>query len=262
MKVLITGGSGIIGRGLAEKLLASGHEVLVYDIGRETMPAGARFVEGDVTDFDWLAGAAEGCEVGIHLAILSGTSRPADVLSVNVLGAYGFLQAARGAGFRNAIIVGSAPVHLPAPAHDDGVLGPTEGVEHPYDLSKTLQEVVARDFHSHGLPVMCLRLGHVVRGKEATDLDGTVSLKDEHYCRGGWAAIEDVIEACAAALTVAPNPDKFEIFSVVGSRSAREGFRVAATEARLGMRFQFDFAAYERDRPVNDPAGRARDSGA
>lgn len=245
MTILITGGNGSIGVALTERLLASGHEVVVYDIAGDEVPVAARFVRGNVADVLGLVAAAEGCDAGIHLAILSGDSRPTDILSVNVLGAYAFLQAARRAGFGNAIMPGSAPVHLPTSPQDNGGPGRTESLDHPYDLSKALQEMIARDFHAHGLPVMGLRFGHVVRGREGTNLEGTTSLAEEDYCRGGWVAVEDVAEACAAALQLTPDPEVFEVLDVIGARAARERFRVADAEARLGMRFAFDFAKYE-----------------
>jgi nucleoside-diphosphate-sugar epimerase len=245
MKVLITGGGGVIGLALTERLLASGYEVVVYDIKGDQVPAGARFVDGDVRDIDRVAAAGRGCDAGIHLAALAGDASAADIMSVNVLGAYAFLMAARRAEFRIAIVVGSAPVHLSASKEDDGILGPTKGSDHPYDLSKVLQEVIGRDFHSHGLPVVCLRPGHVVRGQEEMTLEGAVRLSEETYCRGGWVALEDVTKACAAALRLRPDPDTFETLNVVGARGARERFRVATTEARLGIKLEFDFAAYE-----------------
>jgi nucleoside-diphosphate-sugar epimerase len=244
MKVLITGAGSIIGRALTATLLATGHAVVAYDLRGEDMPTGATFIKGDVMDFSRLAEAARSCDAGIHLATLAGESRQADILSVNVLGAYGFLQAARGTGFCNAVIAGSAPVHLPQSEHDNDLCAPTESSDHPYDLSKVLQDVIGSDFHRHGLPVMVLRLGHVVHGREQTTLEGNIPLAEEPYCRGGWVALEDVTTACAAALTLTPDPDMFEVLSLVGARSGRERFRVAATEARLGIRLQFDFAAY------------------
>ena len=54
MRILVTGGAGFIGSHVAERLLELGHQVVVLDdlsTGRsENIPAGARFVKGDITD--------------------------------------------------------------------------------------------------------------------------------------------------------------------------------------------------------------------
>jgi nucleoside-diphosphate-sugar epimerase len=246
MKVLITGGTGDVGSELSARLVSSGHDVVVYDLKKESLLAGIQFVEGDVRDFKRVALAADGCDSGIHLASLAGTSDAEDIVSVNVLGAFSFLVAGRRAGFRNSVVVSSAPVHLAPSEWDNSLLLKTSGGDdHVYDLTKALQEVVARDFHSHGLPVICLRFGHIVLGEEETNLRRSISLRDEEYCRGGWVALEDVVDACIAAVETPRTTPTFEVLNIVGSRGARDRFRVAAAESRLGMKLRYDFAAYE-----------------
>jgi hypothetical protein len=50
----------------------------------------------------------------------------------------------------------------------------------------------------------------LVTVKNWDDLDGqnllrSISLRDEEYCRGGWVALEDVVDACVAALQTMRN---------------------------------------------------------
>lgn len=249
MKALITGASSRIGVGIAERLVQDGHAVVAFDVDGACVPASCEFVRGDVRDFNALADAAASCDAGIHLAALAGKTAPEDIVSVNVAGAVGFLLAARSANFSCAVLASSAPVHLGTDqAGGDMLLPSSGGVDHIYDLSKALQEVAGRDFHGHGLPCLCVRFGHVVDGHRGVTLDEGTSLADEDYCRGGWIAIEDVVSGCVASLTLTPNPDEFEVLTLVGSQSGRDRFDVRRTELRLGMRLAFDFAEFDGTR--------------
>ena len=247
MRVFVTGGSSDVGYFLAQKLVADGHGVVAFDITDRSDPVdGVEFVEGDIRDFAAVRHAAGDCDTGIHLAVCAGESSAEDIMSVNVSGAYAFLMAARTANFRSSIVASSAPVHLAPDAPDDNMLLRTSGDDdHVYDLTKALQEFIARDFHSHGLPVLCLRFGHIVWGKEETNLDSPIPLREFDYCRGGWVALEDVVTACASALQIAPDVDSFEVLNLVGSRTARDRFDVSKTEKRLQMNFEYDFSNYE-----------------
>jgi nucleoside-diphosphate-sugar epimerase len=69
MKVLVTGGSGVLGRALISKLLEQGREVIVYDLKPppQVHPK-LVFIEGDVRDKQKVTKACKGCEIVFHLA--------------------------------------------------------------------------------------------------------------------------------------------------------------------------------------------------
>ncbi len=247
MKALITGVSSSIGIAVSNRLLEAGHQVVGIDIRTPaSSPNGLEFVAANVRDIDALMIAAGGCDTGIHLAVNADASRPTQIFDTNTAGAYNFLRVAQDIGFRNAIIASSAPVHLSAAgAATDTTLATSTTEDHPYDLSKLLQEAIARDFHSHGVPVMCLRFGHVVLGAQGVNLDDKTPLAELTYCRGGWVSLEDVASACALALDVSPSAETLEILNVIGAKAARRQFSTAAVEQRLNFTFAHDFAAYE-----------------
>lgn len=247
MKTLITGVSSRIGIALSAQLLAAGESVVGVDTRQpEGAPPRLDFLEADVRDSNVLNIAANGCDNGIHLAVNADQTRPTDIFETNVVGAYNFLTAAQNNDFSNSIVASSAPVHLnPDIVETARQLPSSTGPDHAYDLSKALQEAVARDFHHHGTPTMCLRFGHIVLGQRALNLDSPIPLADFDYCRGGWVALEDVVSACAGALSVSPSSERLEILSIVGSKSARKRFKIDLVERRLGFSFTYDFADFE-----------------
>lgn len=242
MRVLVSGGNGAVGGPIVSELIASGHDVVVYDRTANGAHPDATTIVGDVCDQAELAAAASTCDAGIHLAALSGEAEPREILNVNVIGAYNFFHAGLSAGLSGVVLASSIPVD-PAPVHSSASyhLRASEARDHVYDLSKLLQETVGRDFHRFGLPVLCLRLGHIVHGGAETNLDDATPLAQLTYARGVWVAIEDVVTAFVAAVAKCGQVEEFETLNIVGSVTARDRFDVACAEQRLGLKFRFGF---------------------
>ncbi|MEZ5512880.1 MAG: NAD(P)-dependent oxidoreductase [Steroidobacteraceae bacterium] len=69
MRILVTGGSGFIGRCLVEELAKAGHELVNLDLCRPEWPAPfARSFIGDVRDRELVREAMSGCSAVFHLA--------------------------------------------------------------------------------------------------------------------------------------------------------------------------------------------------
>ena len=94
MKILITGGSGFLGKALAEDLINCGHDIIIYDT-RKSEQYSAITVVGDVRDSRMLTKASRGVDVICHLAAEHRDDvRPISLYyDVNVGGAQGVINA-------------------------------------------------------------------------------------------------------------------------------------------------------------------------
>jgi uncharacterized protein YbjT (DUF2867 family) len=91
MKVLVTGGSGVVGEGVIAALLERGHEVRLFTrhAGKDAArwPRGVEAREGDVASAASMRGAAAGCDAIVHVAGIEEETPPAATYEkVNVLG--------------------------------------------------------------------------------------------------------------------------------------------------------------------------------
>ena len=100
MRVLVTGATGYVGRTLAGRLEADGHEVVRFSRG----------TGGDVRDRDAVGRATEGVDAVCHLvAILDGTD--AEFEAINAQGARNVVEAATNAGVRRFLLMSAAGVN-------------------------------------------------------------------------------------------------------------------------------------------------------
>ena len=78
MHVLVTGGTGFVGRNLCEELASRGHEVtaLSRHPDEKPTPAGVETVEGDVEDYDSLVGPVAAADAVVNLVALSPLFKP------------------------------------------------------------------------------------------------------------------------------------------------------------------------------------------
>ena len=121
MTILVTGGSGFIGRALVRRLLARGETVRVLD--RHRGPAGTTSIEGDIRDPALVERAVEGVELICHLAAEHRDDvQPASLYDeVNVTATRHLVEAAARAGvgkilFTSSVAVYALGVDLPSEA--------------------------------------------------------------------------------------------------------------------------------------------------
>src|SRR5216683_7758294 len=125
MHVLVTGGTGALGRQVTRRLLESGHRARILS----RRPAdGVDWVQGDLVTGAGLELAVKDIDAIVHAA--SDAISPRKYQATDVLGTRRLLAMAREAGIRHAVYI--------------SIVG-MEGVEYPYYKSKLAAEAVMRE---------------------------------------------------------------------------------------------------------------------
>jgi len=109
MRVLVTGGTGYLGRAVVQALADRGHTPVVFARSASTGGLPGVAADGDVRDLTALTHAAEGCEALCHLAALVSLwrPRPRDFDDVNIGGLRNALAAAARAGISRFVYTSS-----------------------------------------------------------------------------------------------------------------------------------------------------------
>lgn len=136
MKVLVTGGTGVVGPHAVRRLLRKGHSVRLFSrhasAERDSFEGEIEALDGDLGDGQWTRGAAEGCEAVLHLAAVV-AERPPELTfeRINVEGTRHLVAEAERAGVRRFVYVSS--------------LGADRGAS-DYHRSKRRAEAIVRAF--------------------------------------------------------------------------------------------------------------------
>ncbi|BBY37388.1 hypothetical protein MMAN_15220 [Mycobacterium mantenii] len=114
MRIAVTGASGVLGRGLAARLLSEGHDVVGLARHRpESWSSAADFAAADVRDADAVKRALAGADVVAHCAWATGPGNDRVRRQVNIGGTRNVLAAMAETGARRIVFGSSAHVYGP-----------------------------------------------------------------------------------------------------------------------------------------------------
>ncbi len=119
-KVLVTGGSGMIGRELVMLLLDFGANVLVASMDDPSrVPEGAGFLRTDLTNYSSCEEACQGIDYVFHLAGIKGSplvckTQPVSFFDNTILFSLNMLKAAKSVGVTRYLFTSSIGVYAPS----------------------------------------------------------------------------------------------------------------------------------------------------
>lgn len=170
-KVVVTGGSGLLGPDVIKEFLNNGYEVVNADIKHPNEHL-CKTVITDLTNLGEVYGVLEGADAVVHLAAIPvAYSHPNEVtFQNNVMSTYNILEAAGNLGIKKAVISSSessygivfsrqnlAPKYVPIDEEHQQL------PEDSYGLSKIVNEKTADMIHQRtGMQVVSMRLGNVI----------------------------------------------------------------------------------------------------
>jgi UDP-glucose 4-epimerase len=166
---LITGGAGLVGSHLADRILTAGGTVRVADDlskgDRDRVPDSADFVEADLTDPDDVAEAVtDDLDIVFHFAAYTDTNYGDDreLFEANTAMTYNVLDRMHEVGVDRLAFTSSSTVYgeAPRPTHEDH--GPLEPIS-IYGSSKLADEaLISTHAHSYGVRSWVFRFANIV----------------------------------------------------------------------------------------------------
>lgn len=206
MKVLVTGGTGFLGRAVVRALAARGHQLVVFARTAAASGLPGTLVNGDIRDAAAIARAAHGCDAVCHMAALVSIwrRRARDFDEVNVGGLENVIASAAAAGIRRVLYTSSFLALPPA-----GHASPQEAND--YQRTKVAADRLADSRVRDGSPLIRVYPGVVYGPGSMTEGNLIGRLIDDHLKgrlpgvigaehRWSYSYVDDVAAGHCAAL--------------------------------------------------------------
>ena len=153
-KILVTGGTGLIGRPLVEMLIKKGAKVVVVSLDDPNQaPKGIKFIRADLREFSNCMDVCKGKDIVFHLAGIKGSpllnqKQPASFFVPTITFNTNMMEAARRQGVSSFLYTSSVGVYAPAEVfHEDDVwkTSPSENDRFP-GWAKRMGELQAESY--------------------------------------------------------------------------------------------------------------------
>ena len=185
MNILVTGGSGFIGRNIVKVLKEQGNTVGTLDVKEKNSNADYHIMS-DVRNLNSVLKALNGIDYVFHMAAV--TSPPefenltGEGYEVNVTGTYNVLAASQAQGVKRVLIASSSSIYgsITKPVSEEKL---PKRYENFYPLTKRINEMTSEMFRDYGLEVIALRYFNTY---------GTGENSKGAYSSVIWKFIEDI----------------------------------------------------------------------
>jgi nucleoside-diphosphate-sugar epimerase len=237
--IIVTGGSGKVGRAAVRHLMERGYKVASIDMARPAglsnppKPGEVNFSRVDITDFGQVMGAFSGINERIagtvdgvvHLGAIASPGEAPDnvIFETNMSSTYNVFEAARRLGIRNVVWASSETVYgIPYP--DGPAYVPVdEDIELPqwsYSLSKLMGEKLAEQYArwDSAAKIIGLRLSNVQEPQDYANFESyQADAKTRHF--NLWTYIDARDAAQAIRLALESELTGAHVFGIANSNS-------------------------------------------
>ena len=159
MNILVTGGSGFIGRNIVMMLKEEGNTVGTYDI-RDKNSVSDYHIMNDVRNLKMLEKACSGIDYVFHLAAVTSPQEfenlTGEAYEVNVMGRYNVLAASANNNVKRVILASSSSIYgdIREAAKEPEL---PAAYSNFYPMTKRINEMTANLFNQYGLETVSLR---------------------------------------------------------------------------------------------------------
>jgi len=229
-RIIVTGGSGFLGKHLCRTLLAAGHQVKNIDLRPNDE---VETVIGDIQDTELMKQEIKDADVVFHLASLieagESVKFPQKFIDVNVSGTVSVLEAMRLNGVKTLIFSSSAAVYgepMRTPIEEDDRTMPIN----PYGMTKLAMEALLSSYvASYGITGIALRYFNLYGPGEAHEpethaiprfvkqiyLDQEVTVWGQGEHQRDFIHIMDVVSAHLSAIELSlREPNKYHYINI------------------------------------------------
>lgn len=246
-KILVTGGSGFLGRALVNRLRLQKYNIYVLDKKNNNKIKGIKYITGSIEDKKLVHKSLKGIDYVFHFASLAGipdcNKNPASAVEINILGTLNVLEGARINKIKKIIF--SSTIYS---------LSEQGGV---YRSTKQCCEMLIENYYKlFSMNYIILRFGSLY-GPRSNDFNFIKNAIDQAkrekkiLRNGDGLEVRKYIyvdDAADASIKVLSNKYKNEYYEITGSRAITVKTLLSKIEHALGTNIKVIYNKHYRDK--------------